>query len=59
MNTFFGVDARFLDRRGCGDEFELDVRMKSALLFQELGGVVSPELAADLDSEDFDELANH
>ena len=59
MNAFFGVDGRFLDRRGCGDELELDRRMKSALLFQELGGVAPMDLGSDLDDEEYDEPANH
>jgi hypothetical protein len=59
MNAFYGVDGRFLDRRGCGDELELDRRMKSALLFQELNGAAAMSFAVDFDDEEADEPANH
>lgn len=53
-----GIDERFLDRHGCGDEFYLDSRLKLDLLIDGLRGIET-FAGADFGEEDFDDSANH
>lgn len=57
MSLQFGIDQRFLDRRGCGDEFYLDSRFKAALLLGELDG--AERIPAVLEDENYDDVTGH
>lgn len=57
LDQISGLEDRFLDRYGCGDEFYLDSRLKRAQFLRELGG--SELVALAIDEGDLDEAAMH
>lgn len=57
LDRILGLEDRFLDRYGCGDELYMDARLKRALFLSELGGSELVDLA--LDDGDLDEAAMH
>ncbi|HSG64972.1 MAG TPA: hypothetical protein VLD39_08225 [Gammaproteobacteria bacterium] len=59
MNSILGKDDRYLDRRGCGDEFDNDGRLKLATWLSALQGAEQSAGVLDYDDEYFDDSATH